>query len=75
MPDPDLRTRGEAALVFRTSARTIKRLAVEGKLDEVYIAPRSPRITAASIQRHLERIGALEPGPGRPGTEGSAGAA
>ena len=63
MSDPGLLTRGETALRLRTSERTVKRLVQLGHLAEVRVAPRTPRITEASLHAYLEQIGAIEPAP------------
>lgn len=51
----DFLTRAEVARITRLSRQTVRQLAIAGDLEEVMVAPRSPRITAASLRRHLER--------------------
>jgi excisionase family DNA binding protein len=56
MPDPftgPLLDRGEAAKRLHVSERTIRRLTAAGHLDEVRVSARTPRITVASVERHL----------------------
>jgi len=51
-----LRTRGAIALRLDTSERTVKRLADAGEIEEVYVAPRTPRIVEESVDRYVERL-------------------
>lgn len=75
MPDPsplaalepssaadDYLTRAEVGRRLRVSRQTVRQLALAGDLEEVMVAPRSPRITAASLRRHLERNRVTSPG-------------
>jgi excisionase family DNA binding protein len=60
MPDPltgPLLDRGEAAERLHVSERTVQRLAAAGHLDEIRVSARSPRITEASVERHLRNSG------------------
>jgi excisionase family DNA binding protein len=49
--------RSEVAAQLHVSERTVRRLVDAGDLDEVRVAPQSPRITADSLERHLRRNG------------------
>lgn len=48
-------TRAEVAEQLKVSTATVTRLAEAGELEEVFVSAKSPRITAASLARHLER--------------------
>ena len=50
-----LLTRGEVAERLHVSHRTVRRLARAGHLEEFLVTPKSPRITEASVDAHLER--------------------
>lgn len=50
-------TRAEVAEMLRVSETTVARLAATGDLEEVRVAPKSPRITPESVERHLARNG------------------
>lgn len=47
-----LLTRAEAAERLRISERTVRRLAKDGRLEEVFVSARSPRITEDSVETH-----------------------
>ena len=49
--------RSEVAAQLHVSERTVRRLVDAGDLEEVRVAPQSPRITADSLARHLARNG------------------
>jgi excisionase family DNA binding protein len=53
----DLLSRAEVARRLRVSEHTVARLAEAGDLEEIRVAPRSPRITPDSVERHLARNG------------------
>jgi len=63
MSGPDLLTRKTVAARLGVTEMTVKRLAATGALTEVYPSPRTVRVTAASLEAHLRRIGAAEPQP------------
>ena len=58
---PDLLSRKTVARTFGVTEPTIRRWAADGYLTEVQVGPRTVRITADSVQRHLKRIGAIHP--------------
>lgn len=47
--------RSEVAAQLHVSERTVRRLVAAGDLEEIRVAPQSPRITADSLARHLAR--------------------
>ena len=56
MPASDqLLSRAEVARRLDVSRRTVRRLVESGDLEEILVAPQSPRITPESFARHLER--------------------
>ena len=59
MSGPDLLTFKTVATRLGVTTTTVNRLAASGHLTKVYPSPRSARITAASLEAHLRRIGAI----------------
>ena len=55
VPGGRLLSRDEVAERLHVSRRTVRRLAKAGQLDEIFVAPQSPRITPESVERHLAR--------------------
>ena len=54
-PGSRLLSRDEVAERLHVSRRTVRCLATARQLDEILVAPQSPRITPESVERHLER--------------------
>jgi excisionase family DNA binding protein len=50
-------TRAEVARRLRVSEHTVARLAEAGDIEEVRVAPKSPRINPESVEQHLARNG------------------
>ena len=45
----------DVAQMLKVSRRTIRRLVAAGDLEEILVAPKSPRITPKSLAAHLAR--------------------
>jgi excisionase family DNA binding protein len=52
---PRMLERSEVAARLHISERTVRRLVAAGDLTEIRVAPHSPRITADSLERHLDK--------------------
>ena len=63
MSGPDLLTFKTVAARLGVTTTTVSRLAASGHLTKVYPSERTARITAASLEAHLVRIGAIPAEP------------